>query len=168
MSRFGEPDAEWTDDYPWTRYRGPQPYPCPGDWVLGAPEMLAYGWYFYPDIGRQNETDNDVADAFGQNYDGYNDALEGRAFLIAEDTADSIREETISWRLSIDGEDVFERVEPDSEDLWATVAEILQRYSDGVDYDDLAPESGRLTQAERREQQLEARKESNQSLGDFA
>lgn len=40
------------DEYAWTRYLGPQPYLCPGDWVLATVEADGMGWQYYPEIGR--------------------------------------------------------------------------------------------------------------------
>jgi len=166
---FDEPDAEWTDEYDWARYRGPQPYPTPGGWVLGTPEVLACGWYCYPDIGPNHGLNDEVREAFGKNDDGYNDARSGRAMLIG-DPVDDAREETIKWEFTVDGETVFESVDPDDENLWSVVAEVLQRHSDGREYSDCEPPSGRppgLTEAERKERETEQRKQNNASLGDF-
>jgi hypothetical protein len=166
MSRFDEPEAEWTDEYAWTRYRGPQPHPCPGGWVLKMPEMMAVSWVYFPDIGSVNETETDVREAFGMNDSGYEDARSAEAFLIGEGVG-SIREESVCWTLSIDGDDVFERVDPDHDDLYAAVAEALAKHSRGGSFDDVAPESGRLTEAERKQRETEQRKQNNAALGEF-
>jgi|GEM_PF-2098593 hypothetical protein len=166
MSRFDEPEADWTDEYTWTRYRGPQPYPCPGGWVLNIPEMMAVSWVYFPDIGSVNETESDVRDAFGMNDDGYEDARSAEAFLLG-DTVGPISEETICWQFTIDGEEVFERVDPDHDDLYGAVAEALAKHSRGESFEDVSPKTGRLTEAEQKQRETDQRRESNQSLGDF-
>jgi len=61
-------------------------------------------------------------------------------------------------------------VDPDDEDLWSTVAEVLHRHSEGREYADCEPASGRppgLTAAERKARETEQRRENNASLGDY-
>jgi len=169
---FDEPDEEWTDEYAWTRYRGPQPYPVPADWVLNLPEEGGAMWYRYPGVGQGLQSDDDVYEVFEPDDEAYNDARGETAFLMPEvvDEDRRAREVTQKWELTIGGETVFERVDPDYEELWATAAAALATYAGGTDVADLdcVPSSGRLPEEERQQREVEKRENENQSLGDFA
>ena len=167
---WDDPDADWTNEYGWTRYRGPQPWPCPADWVLNIPEEGGAVWYRYPGLGEGMETDNDVLDLFDANEDEEREDARGEtAILIADPLEVDLRRgtETIEYRLEIDGETVFRRVDSDYDDVLASVAEAMSRYSNGQSLDDVAPSSGRLPDDIQSQQELEQRKSENRSLGDF-
>ena len=170
---FGEPDAEWTDVYDWTRYRGPQPYPCPGGWVLGLVEADGAGWKRFPGLGGALEHDDDVIDEHGP--DVYNEDMAERASLLNEiETFDERNPDAAEMRhtLKIGGEQVFSVVEPDEEELFAAVAEALARFDAGEQIDEFAadvePQSGTAPESERSAKELKRKREENNSLGDFA
>jgi hypothetical protein len=135
--------------------------------VINEPEGLANRWQRYPGIGEGQGTDYDVLQALDEDYDAYNDARAEDAFLIGDDVGDSIRDESIRWRLSIANETVFRRVEPEWCDLLAACAEALSKYANGGDWQAVAPDTGALPAEEQREREIERRKESNQSLSDW-
>lgn len=169
MPRFDPPEADWTDEFEWTRYRGPQPYPCPADWVLDLVEGDGIIWYRFPGIGEGLEMDDDVREVFEPDYEEYDDARGETAILSKEIVEDNPRkrESKLEHELSIDGETIFRRVEPDDEDLFATVAEALARYSNGQELEDVAPSTGRLPEDLREQQETERRQAENQSLTQF-
>ena len=166
IGRFGTPDAEWTADYPWTRYRGPQPWPCPGDWLLDEPEGTIIRWIRYPDVGEGHGTAS-VVDRKVLDHDGISDHRAEEAWLSCEDIADSMREETQKWTLEIKNTEVFSRVEPDFDELLGAVAEALGLFGVGGDWQAVDPTTGRLPPEQRRERTIERRKESNESLDAF-
>lgn len=169
MSVFDPPEADWTDEYAWTRYRGPHPYPCPDDWVLDTPEGGGAMWYRYPDVGENHETDTDVCDAFEPDYEAYNDARGETAMLLSTIVDENLAEQTstVEFELKIDGDSVFRRVEPDAEDLWGTAAEALSAYANSEDLDEVAPTSGRLPEDLQQAQDIEQRQSENRGLGEF-
>lgn len=169
MPQFDPPEADWTDDYAWTRYRGPQAYPCPADWVLDVVEGDGIIWYRFPGIGEGLETDNDVRDVFEPDYEEYDDARGETAVLSNKIVEDNPREQEckLEQKLTIEEETVFCRVEPDDEDLFATVAEALSRYSNGQDLEDIAPSTGQLPEDLRKQQETERKQSENQSLTQF-
>ena len=161
-----EPD--WLGEYPGAKMYGSY-WPCPAGWVINEPEGLANRWVRYPGIGEGQGTDYDVLQALDEDYDAYNDHRAEDAFLIGDDVAGSIREESIRWELSIANETVFRRVEPEWGDLLAACAEALARYAnDHPHWDDVTPETGELPDAEQREREIERRQEQNQSLTDWS
>lgn len=169
MTRTGpfaneEPDADWTDEYPWTRYRGPQPYPCPEDWVLNIVEGNATVFYRYPDLGQEYETDDEVADTFAPEHEGVNEARGETASVTIDHDRNG---DELPYSMQIDNEVVFQRVDPNPEDLWATVADVLARVARGEDYQDVAPTTGNPPATVLRERKLERRKEENQQLTEF-
>lgn len=169
MPRFDPPEADWADEYDWTRYRGPQPYPCPGEWVLDIIEGDGGMWYLYADIGEEHETDTDVYDAFKPDYEAYNEARGETAFLSSKIVEDNLAERTSTaeHELKIAGEVVFRRVEPDREDLWEAVAEALQAYCDGENINGIAPSTGELPEDLKKKRETEKRKAENKGLGEF-
>jgi hypothetical protein len=169
MTRTGpfaneEPDADWTDDYSWTRYRGPQPYPCPEDWVLNIVEGDAAVFRRYPELGQDHETDDEVVETFAPEYKGLNEAR-GEEASVSVDYDRNGDESPHS--LQIGSEVVFRRVEPDPEDLWATVADVLARVARGEDYQDVAPTTGSPPTSVLREREIERHKQENQQLTEF-
>jgi hypothetical protein len=169
MARTGpfadkEPDADWTDKYPWTRYRGPQPYPVPEDWVLNIVEGDATVFYRYPDLGQDHETDDEVVDTFAPEYEGVNEARGAAASVTIDHDRNG---DELPYSLQIDNEVVFQRVEPDTEDLWRAVAEVLARFARGEDYQDIAPTTGSPPESVLRERKLEQRQEENKQLSEF-
>jgi len=169
VPNFGEPEADWTDEYDWTRYRGSQPYPCPGGWVLDIIEGDGGMWYLYAEIGEDHETDSDVHDAFEPDYEAYNDARGETAFLSSKIVEDNLAERTSTteYELKVAGEVVFRRVEPDRDDLWSAVAEALQAYCDDESLEGIAPSTGELPEDLKKEQETEQRKAENKGLGEF-
>jgi len=172
MPNLGEPDSGWTDTFAWTRYRGPQPYPCPGAWVLGLVEGDGIGWKRFPGLGEPLEYDGDVLDEHGT--DVCNDEMAERASLINEietfDRRDPDAEE-IRHTLKIDGEEVFSVVNPDDEELFASVAEALSRFDAGERIDafaaEIKPTTGTVADGEQSKRELERKREQNNSLEDF-
>lgn len=162
MTRFPDLDAEWTDDYAWTRYRGPQAYPVPGDWVLNIVEGDGVIWHHYPDVGADHDHDDDVYDALG--FDEIEDARGVAADLHSEWNAD----DSTTHVLTVDGETVIRTTDPEMDDLWAAVAEVLSRHSAGEDYDDLADKWTAPTAEQQAQAELERKQTENHGLGDFA
>lgn len=171
---FDDPDADWTDEYAWTRWRGPQPYPCPSDWVLNEPEGTIVVWNRFAGIGDGQETTDDVYEALDYEQDDIADARGERAVLMQEilDTSLRTRDPDIEHELTIGDETVFRRVEPDGDDLFAAVAEALARYSSGEEVatlaEEIVPDSGSVPDDIQRERDLDRREEENQSLEEFA
>lgn len=173
MPRFDPPEAAWTDEYEWTRYRGPQPYPVPADWVLRIVEGDGIGWYRFPGLGEGLAKDTEVRDVLGIG-DDYEDALAeaDEAWLdykIVEAGGDGFDPEpdTVEHTLTIAGETVFRRVDPDRDDLMAAVAETLSKFTNGAEWRAVEPSTGRLPDDLKREQELERRRERNASLDGF-
>lgn len=167
---FGEPDADWTDEWPWTRYRGPQPWPVPGDWVLGDVEADGAMWQHFPGHGEGCENDHEVYDALDDDLDAIEDARGARAILLNELEEFDRREknEAYTHTLIIDGDEVIEAYDPEWDDLFESVAQALKRYESPGDPSMVEVESGKLTDEQRREKEIEARRQENQSLGAFA
>jgi hypothetical protein len=159
-----EPDAGWTDNYSWTRYRGPQLYPCPEDWVLNIVEGDSTVFYRYPDLGQDYETDDEVVDTFALEYKGINEARGEEASVSVDYDRNS---DESPHSLQVGSEVVFQRVDPESEDLWATVADVLARVARGEDYQDVAPATGSPPASVLRERKLEQRQEENEQLSEF-
>jgi len=173
INRWDAPEADWAAEHDWTRYRGPQPYPCPADWVLDEPEGDAVGWYRFPDIGEGHATTDDVYDALEPDYDAIEEHRGERAFLINDIVEDSPNGPVIlEHEFSIGGETVFSRTDPSDDELWATVGEVLARYAAGDAAAEIAADlswqSGRLSDDEREQRKQERRREANQSLGAFS
>lgn len=173
INQWGPPEGDWAAEYDWTRYRGPQAYPVPADWVLDEPEGGACGWYRFPDVGEGQATTTDVYDALEPDYDAIEEARGEMAMLINDIIRDERNGPTIlKHEFKIGGETVFEHTDPSDEELWATVAEALARYADGEAVAeieaDVTWQSGRLPPAEREKREQERRKQENESLGDFA
>lgn len=175
MPNFGNPEAGWTDTYDWTRYRGPQPYPCPGAWVLGLVEGDGIGWRRYPEHnGDAHEHDDDVLDEIDADDVGEVRGDATRATLINELVEFSQRdpdETSVEHRLSIAGEDVFRRVDPTTEDLFGSVAEALARFDAGEAVaefaGDVEPTTGRPPAGVQSQREIERRESENRSLEAF-
>lgn len=159
----------WKYEYPTIRTRAGV-CPCPAGWVVREPDADTVAWQRYPGIGEGLGTDSEVLDVFEDDTEGYNDAREETAMLVMDPVEIDMRAgtETIEYELTVDGETVFRRVDPDHADAMVTVAEALSRFSNGRDYDNVSPESGRLPDEMQEQQVVEQRKQQNQSLGDFA
>jgi hypothetical protein len=160
-----EPDTDWTNEYQWTRYRGPQPYPCPEDWVLSIVEADSTVFYRYPDLGQDYKIDDDVFDTFAPEYEDANESR-GEAASVTIDY-DRIGDES-PYSFQIADEVVFQRVDPNPEDFWATIAKALARFSRGEEYQDVAPTTGNPPASVLRERELEQRKKENKQLSEFA
>jgi hypothetical protein len=171
MPNFDDLEADWTDDYEWTRFRGPQPYPCPADWVLNDVEADGVGWYRYPGHAEGLHDQYDIDELFGDDYEARQEARAEEGVLLNEFDFDGHRDDDpdVEHRLSIAGETVLQWVNPDDEDLWAAVAEILAQYSGGRDLEeiDVTPASGHPPQEAREEDRVEQRREDNAQLEDF-
>jgi hypothetical protein len=168
IGKWDAPDAGWAAEYDWTRYRGPPAYPVPGAWVLNIVEADGIIWYRYPDVGEGHATDTDVRDAV----EGH-DRRRGATAMLGNTIVDEdrrTRETTLEQELTIAGETVFRRVEPDEDDLYATVAAALAAFDDGTDAAEIAVEwaSGRLPEDIREAQERERREDENQQLGEFS
>jgi hypothetical protein len=180
ISRWDPPEADWAADHDWTRYRGPQPYPVPEDWVLDTPEGGIVGWYHFPDVGEGQATVDDVYDEFEAEYhdwDAYQDAVEEargvRAFLSNDIVEDDRHGNVIlEHELSIAGDTIFRRVDPSETELWARTAEALSRYAEDDDVEEIAKDigfqSGRLPDELQEEREKDRRREENAGLDEFA
>ena len=179
MTPFGDdPDADWTDEYAWTRYRGPQPYPVPGDWTLNLVEGDGVMWNRYPAHGEGREMDDHVLESFKEAtdtyddpYEAYNDAREEWAGLgheVLEWNA-AERTETLKQVLKIEGNTVFERVEPDGEDLWKVTANALAQYDDGTPVEEIEVSfsTGSKPPDQLREEMIEQRQAENEYITNF-
>jgi hypothetical protein len=171
MPGFGDPKPDWTDDYQWARFRGPQPYPAPADWVLDDVEGDGISWTRFPGVGEPFTSDHEVRDHI-DDWEALEEACAERAFLIDELEEFNPRKkiEVHEHTFSIDGEDVFSAVDPDFEDLMATVAECLAQFSGGRDVSaiDEFPETAGPDDGESEAERVARRKEENQPLGDFS
>lgn len=168
---FDEPDADWTDDHQWTRWRGPQPYPVAADWVLAHVEGDGILWRRYPGIGEGMGKESEILDVLGDDGLVIDEDADVSAYLTNDIEGEwSIRDDeapSLEQHFEIDGETVFRRVEPTEADLYGSVAEALARYSSGGEWQAVEPESGQPPEDVQREREVEARRESNQSLGEF-
>jgi hypothetical protein len=172
MPNFDAPEADWTDTYDWTRYRGPQPYPCPGPWVLGTVEADGAGWHYYPECnGDAYATDTELQD--GEPYDAWKGGPTAKAGLLNDIVEDSRTGPTVlEHRFTISGEVVFKRAGPDEGDLFGSIAEALARYDAGEPISEFAaavePTTGDSPAREASKRDLERRREENASLGEWA
>lgn len=182
INRWDPPDADWAAEYDWTRYRGPDPWPVPGGWVFKDPEGGGW-WEYYGELGEGHHSTNDIRDkldADGFEYYEIDEALEdarGPYAWLSVETANpdevSIRNleaEELEWSLEIDKTEVFRRVEPERDDLMATVAEALAAYHEGdleERLDELVPKTGRKPDDVLEQEALEQRKAENESLDGF-
>jgi hypothetical protein len=171
IGRWDPPEADWAAEFDWTRYRGPDAYPVPGAWVLSIVEGDGIIWYRYPEVGVGKDSDTDVHEEV-EDDDTYNDLRDAMASLgntIIDEDRQS-REVTLEQKLTIEGETVFRRVAPDTDELYANVAAALKAYDDNPETDEyeISWQTGRLPEDIREKQDLERRKEQNNSLGDFA
>lgn len=185
INRWDPPEDDWAAEYPWTRYRGPDPWPVPGGWVFEDPEEGGW-WQYFGDAGVGHPDSDSIREALEADasvedpYNALNDLREqhGEYAYLSAETANpdevglrNLEDEQLEWTLEVDGTDVFRRVEPDREDLLAAVAEALAAYhEDDLDErrDEIVPASGRKPQDVREQEELEARRRHNQSLEDFA
>lgn len=173
---FEEPDAAWTDDYQWTRYRGPHPYPVPEDWVLGIVEGDGVIWRRYDDAenGHEAETGRDLDDDVSAA--GPDDmAMIGHEWPAGADVMEDspYHELQINDELVLVLKDAQDIDESDGDEWWRAVAEALSRYARGDDYlstlEDLGLERLKATPFEDDDgvDETERRAEQNRSLGDF-
>lgn len=137
------PDAAWTDDYAWTRHKGPDPYPVPADWVLSPPDVTLTAWYRYPGLGEGLASLSDVQDAL----DGDSEATEAEraeeAWLEASPAEQEWAADTATeWEFEIDGVQVFHIVGANPDDVMAAVAEALSKFSNGGDWEAVDPRGG--------------------------
>ncbi|WP_135306328.1 hypothetical protein [Haloarcula amylovorans] len=166
MGRWDAPDADWAAEYDWTRYRGPDAYPVPGDWVLDLVEADGIIWYRYPDAGEGHANDNDVLDSFESDYDGYNDAR-GETAMLGNDVVNehvSMKDWELEQQLTVDGTTVFDRVEPETDELYANVAAALAAIDNGTDPSDVVVE---WESGWERGAKPDESSEKNTSLGEF-
>lgn len=182
IGRWDAPDGDWAREHDWTRYRGPPPYPVPGGWVFKDPEGGGW-WQYFGEAGVGHASGDSILDELEDDesvddpYDALDDLRGEYAYLTVE-TANpdevSMRnpeDEELEWTLEVDGTEVFRRVDPDRSDMMGAVAQALHAYHTG-DLDDhlgeIGPSSGRKPEDVREQEELEKRKEENNSLGDFA
>lgn len=146
MPRFGVPDAEWAEQFDWTRYRGSRVYPVPADWVLASVGDDGIRWSRFPGIGEGLETSEDIAVVFENDTDAIAEARAEGALLGLEvgSSGDGGRQE-LACELLIAEEAAFRRIAFDREELFGCVADVLARYSGGQDVDEIAvePATGR-------------------------
>jgi hypothetical protein len=182
INRWDAPDGDWAAEHDWTRYRGPDPWPVPGGWVFKDPEEGGW-WQYFGDAGVGHDDSNSILDelkddsSVGDPHNALDEERGELAFLevkTANPDEVSLRnpeDEQLKWTLKIGDIQVFRRVEPEWSDLMAAVAEALAVYhEDELDerVDEIVPTSGRKPADIRKQEQLEQRKESNKSLGDFS
>jgi len=182
INRWESPESDWAAEYDWTRYRGPAPWPVPGGWLFKDPEEGGW-WQYFGDLGVGHWDDNKIVDELKEDesvddaYDALEDARGEYAYLNVETAnPDEVsrrnpEDEKLEWRLKIDDTEVFRRVDPDRSDLMGAVAQALHAYHTGDledQVDEIVPASGRKPKEIRQQEELKARKESNQSLGDFS
>ena len=181
INRWDPPEGDWAADHDWTRYRGPDPWPVPGGWVFKSPEEGGW-WQYFGDMGVGHHSDDSILeelkddDSVDDPYDALDDARSEYASITIE-TANpeevSLRnpeDEKLEWELTVAGVQVFRRVEPDSSDLMAAVADALAAFHDG-DLDDrvgeIVPETGEKPEDILEEEDLERRQDENESLDEF-
>ena len=182
INRWDPPEASWAAEHDWTRYRGPDPWPVPGGWVFKDPEGGGW-WEYFGDAGDGHEFDDGILDELkaDESVDDPYDALDemrGEYAHLTVETANpdevsirNLEDEQLEWELTVDGTQVFRRVEPDRSDLMAAVAEALSAYHTGDladTLDEIVPATGRKPADVLEREALEERKQNNQSLGDFS
>jgi hypothetical protein len=126
--------VDWTDEYETTTYRGPQPYPVPGAWVLGMVEGDGIGWKHFPGVGEDLSHDDEVGEA---DPDRYFEGADAHADLILQypPGADAL-EDPPYHELKLDGEVVMvlkDASEVSEPEWWTAIAETLARYDSGGD-----------------------------------
>lgn len=174
------PEDAWTADYPWTRYRGPEPFPVPGGWIITIVECNGAGWHNYGELGVDHSSEAGIreeleADASVKNpYNRLDDAHGIHATLMNKpeqgpNVAQKERDRAREWKFSIDNTLIFRRVEPEREDMYATVAEALAAYSEGTAVAEISatPSTGRPPAEVQKQREVEQREASNQDLSDF-
>ncbi|SEH60713.1 hypothetical protein SAMN05192561_11231 [Halopenitus malekzadehii] len=185
INRRDPPEGDWAAKHDWTRYRGPDSWPVPGGWVFKDPEGGGW-WEYFGDVGEGHEFDDSILEALKDN-PTINDPFEtfgdlrrdhGEYAFLRLETANpdevsrrNPEDEKLEWTLEVAGMEVFSRIEPDRSDLMAAVAEALQAYHAGEleeRIEEIVPETGEKPKAVREQEQLEERKENNESLDDFA
>lgn len=160
---------DWTDEYDWTRSFGYN-YPCPGGWVLRMVEEGAM-WTHYPDHGDGLEHTDDVLDEYGE--EAYNEGVNINAYLHRGDAPESSFNNIVLESVFQIGETtLFARIDTEDDDLFGTIAEALDRFDKGESpemmLDEVAPETGRLTEEEKEKRKLARREEENQDISSFA
>lgn len=125
----------WTEKYPTTTYRGPDPYPVPEDWVLNNVEMDGVIWYRYDDAENGHEAEHESDVDPDVTYEGPDDV----AILAAEPDPNNL--EVVTKKFDINGDPVFTVADPGGVDMWneimACVAEVMARVARGQDYSDV-------------------------------
>ena len=182
INRWDAPDGNWAAEYDWTRYRGPDPWPVPGDWVFKDPEGGGW-WQYFGNVGVGHHSSDSILDELKDDESvedpcGALDELRGPHAYLKVETANpdevslrNLEDEKIEWTLKVDGTEVFRRVDPDRPDLMGAVAQALHAYHTGDlegNIAEIVPASGRKPKDIREQEDLEERKQNNQSLGDFA
>jgi len=182
INRWDAPDGDWAAENDWTRYRGPDPWPVPGGWVFKDPEEGGW-WQYFGDAGVGDDDSDSILDelkhdpSVGDPYDALDEergelaSLEVKTANPDEVSLRNIEDEKLEWTFKIGSIQVFRRVEPERSDLMAAVAEALVAYHEDIldeRVDEIVPTSGRKPADIREQEQLEQRKESNKSLGDFS
>lgn len=159
-NRWDAPDADWARSYDWTRYRGPPAYPVPGGWVLGIVEGDGTGWKYYHEDGVGEATDTDVE------CDPEPLAEAGLILDVVADTGSLREDPDTEWRFSIEGTQIFRRVNPDRDDAYGAIARALSAYHRDQDPEEIAatPDTGRKPADVREQEKLERRREENESL----
>jgi hypothetical protein len=182
INRWDVPDGTWAAEYDWTRYRGPDPWPVSGGWVFKDPEGGGW-WQYFDDAGVGHHSSDSILDELKEDetvedpYDALDELRGPHAYLKVE-TANpdevSLRnpeDEKLEWTLEVDGTEVFRRIESDRSDLMGAVAQALHAYHSGDlegNIAEIVPASGRKPKDIREQEDLEERKQNNQSLGDFS
>lgn len=159
IGQWDVPDADWSRSYDWTRYRGPDAYPVPGRWVLSMPDGDGTSWYYFEEGDGQSKSGDIEIDA---------EPLATALLFFRRDSEASIRDEPdVEWEFSIDGTEIFRRVNPDRDDAYGAIARALSAYHRGQDPDEIAatPDTGRKPDDVLEQEELERKQEENESLG---
>lgn len=180
----GAPDDDWTEEYPWTRHRGPDPWPVPGGWIFKNPEGGGW-WIYYGEAGIGHDFNNSIREELEEETtieeasqriteirkeNGERASLHVETANPDEVSRKNPEDEKLEWEFKIEETTLFKRVEPDRADLMEAVAEGLQAYHDGTlddKKDEILPSSGKKPEKQRKQEKIERRKEQNSSLDQF-
>lgn len=162
----------WTDGIAYIRHHG-QCVPTPADWVLRSIDGDGIRWSRFPKIASGVNTYDGVLDAFtpsdepeqGVNTDALAEAEAYEAWLTWEQLEPMRRGDSRRVEIfELDGETLFRRVQPERDECFAAVAEILKRVSHDGDYRDVDLDSGEPHPEDVRQQEINKRREQNQQL----
>lgn len=147
----------WEDEYSTTKFRGPQKYPVPEDWVLGMVEGDGVDWRRYDDFDdtdakHKREVPHEIA------YEGPDDELA----LVRDFEGDAMNPDGEYQSVMLNGEELI-KVKEDAKPF-GELAELMMRVANGEDYDDVLKELEGVRYVTKEEKREKERKERQEEL----